>query len=231
MGVVTKLEIQKRNKKRVSVYIDEQYILSLSLDEAARLSKGQVLDAEQISALMNQSAVGLAMDRALRLLTLRPRSVAEIKQNLARKDIAPPVIDAAIERLTMLGYIDDHAFVTFWVQDRMRFKPASPRALRYELQQKGIESDVIDSALAELDADDAAYRAAQSQLRKLRGSTKREFRDKLSAFLGRRGFHYGVIRTTLQRLFEEIEADELEGGSPEYFADNDNNANLTYDET
>lgn len=223
MGIVTKLEIQKRNKKRVSVYVDDEYAFSLSLDEAARLSKGQVLSDEDVSALMNQSAVGLAADRALRLLTLRPRSVGEVKQNLTRNGAAPPVIDAVIERLTRLGYLDDRAFASLWVEERMRFKPTSPRALRYELIQKGVDNAVIDSVLAELDGDESAYQAAVSQMKKLRGSSQRIFYDRMNAFLLRRGFSYSLARKTIRRLIDEIEAD-----APDYFADEESAEN--YDE-
>lgn len=223
MAVVTKLEVQKRNKKRVSVYVDDEYAFSLSIDEAMHLSKGQVLSDLEIAALMNQSAVGQAVDRALRLLTLRPRSVVEIKQNLARNAVAPPVIDATIERLQYLGYLDDQVFASFWVEGRLRSKPTSPRALRYELMQKGVDKTVIDSVLAELDADETAYRAALGQNRKLRGSTKRAYRDKVSDFLQRRGFSYSVARKTIQRLFDELEADD-----PEFFADDESAA--TFDE-
>jgi regulatory protein len=224
MAVVTKLEVQKRNKKRVIVYVDDEYAFSLSPDEAARLSKGQVVSDLEIAALINQSAVGLAVDRALRLLTLRPRSVVEIKQNLARNAVAPPVIDATIERLQYLGYLDDQVFASFWVDGRQRSKPTSPRALRYELMQKGVDKTVIDSILADLDADETAYRAALRQNRKLRGSTKRVYRDRLSAFLQRRGFSYSVARKTIQRLIDELEAD-----APDFFADEDSAAHFDDD--
>lgn len=223
MAVVTKLEVQKRNKKRVSVYVDDEYAFSLSIDEAAHLSKGQVLSDLEIAGLMNQSAVGQAVDRALRLLTLRPRSVVEIRQNLARNAVAPPVIDATIERLQYLGYLDDQVFASFWVEGRQRSKPTSPRALRYELMQKGVDKTVIDSVLADLDADETAYRAALGQNRKLRGLTKRAYRDRVGAFLQRRGFSYSVARKTIQRLIDELEAD-----APDFFADDDSAA--TFDD-
>lgn len=224
MGIVTKLEVQKRNKKRVNVYVDDVYAFSLSLDEAARLSRGQVLSDADIDTLMNLSAVGLAVDRALRFLTLRPRSVGEVKQNLARNGVAPLVVDAAIERLTQIGYLDDRVFASLWVEDRNRFKPTSPKALRYELKQKGVENAVIDAALADLDAGTAAYRAAESQLKKLRGSTQRAFRDRLTAYLLRRGFNRDLARRTIKRMIEDLEAE-----TPEYFADEESDE--FYDET
>jgi regulatory protein len=225
MGVITKLEIQKRSKRRVNIFIDEAYAFSLPIDEAARLSKGQVLTDDAIAALMDDSAVGLAVDRALRLLSLRPRSIREIRDNLARGETAPPVIDRAIERLAALGYVDDAAFAAFWVSDRMRFKPASPRALRYELMQKGVSREVIDAALADLDADDAAYAAASVQARRLRGLSQRAFTDKVTAVLLRRGFTYEQVRRAIRRMIEEFETDD-----PDFFTPDDAALEQTMDD-
>jgi regulatory protein len=221
MGVVTALEVQKRNKKRVSVYIDDAFAFSLSLDEAARLHKGQTLSDVEINALTSEAAVTVATDSAARFLALRPRSTKEIRDNLARKGIPPPVIDAALERLTALGYIDDRAFADLWVRARMTHKPTSPRALRYELRQKGVGNDVIDDALTDLDAEDAAYRAAQSQTRRFRGAQRRDFHLKVSAFLQRRGFSYQIARTTIRRLMEELDAED-----PDFFAGDENDTDM-----
>jgi regulatory protein len=223
MGVVTALEVQKRNKKRVNVFVDDEYAFSLSLDEAARLHKGQTLTDADVDRLVGEAAVTVATDSAARFLTTRPRSEKEIRQNLAQKDTPPDVIDAALERLTALGYIDDRAFAELWVRDRMTFKPTSPRALRFELRQKGIDAEIIDAALADLDAEDAAYQAAQSQARRLRaGISRRDFQNKISTFLQRRGFSYGAARSTLRRLMQEIDAE-----NPEYFGSEENESDET----
>lgn len=221
MGVITAIEVQKRNKKRVSIFIDDAYAFSLSLDEAARLHKGQTLSDAEIEALTSEAAVTVATDSAARFLAIRPRSAREVRDNLTRKGTPPAVIDAALERLTMFGYIDDRAFADLWVRDRMTFKPTSPRALRYELRQKGVSSEVIDAALADLDAEDAAYRAAESQMRRLRGAQRHDFQTKISAHLQRRGFSYAVARTTIRRLMQEIDA-----GDPEFFAGDEHDNDL-----
>lgn len=213
MGVITAIEVQKRNKKRVSIFIDDVYTFSMNLDEAAKLRKGQELTDAEIAALTNEAAITAATDSAARFLALRPRSTREIRDNLARKGTPPPVIDAALERLMAYGYINDRAFADLWVRDRMTFKPTSPRALRYELQQKGVSRDLIDEALADVDAEDAAYRAAQAHMRRLRGKPRSEFRTKMNAHLQRRGFRYEVVRLTIRRLMQELDAED-----PEYFA-------------
>ncbi len=214
MATVTTLEIQKRNKERVNVYLDGEYAFSLDIMAAAKLHKGQTLSETEVDALQTQGEVSKAVDKAVRFLAYRPRSLAEVRRNLAGKKTPEPVIDAAIERLMRLGYLDDKAFARFWVENRNTFKPLSPRALRYELRQKGVAQADIDAALADLDSHETAYRAVESQLRRHRQKSRDEFRHKISAFLQRRGFSYGTIHEVVEQWISEIETHDRD-----YFTD------------
>lgn len=216
MGVITTLEIQKKNKQRVNVYLDGEYAFSLTLMEAAKLRKGQELSDAEIAALSDEDAVLKAVNSAIHFLSFRPRSVHEVRQNLQQKKTPPDVIDAALERVLAAGYLDDDAFTRYWVENRSTFKPSSPRALRYELRQKGISDTTINEVLSNVDADESAYSAAQTRVYRLRGTTREDFRDKIVGFLQRRGFSYTTAKDVIQRLIEEIDAQE-----PEYFSDAD----------
>lgn len=207
--IITGLETQKRSAQRVNVHVDGEYAFSLSLDEAAKLHKGQALSDAEIARLKDDDDVLRAVDRAVRFLAVRPRSEQEVRQSLRLKDVPAPVIDLALERLRALGYLDDRVFAAFWASDRRQFKPLSARALRYELRQKGIAADIIDDILAEQDDTEQAYRAAQSQIRRLRSARRDEMRQKLMMFLARRGFAPRVSREAISRLLDELEAEGL----------------------
>ncbi|MBZ0286564.1 MAG: RecX family transcriptional regulator [Anaerolineae bacterium] len=211
-GVVTSLEIQKRNKERVNVHIDGEYAFSLSLMEAAQLRKGQVLGETEIARLRGEDAIIQAVDKAAHFLGYRPRSMAEVRRNLTEKDIPAEVIEAALTRLTDMGYLDDEAFARYWIQNRSEFKPLSQRALRQELRQKGLANAVIDTVLDEVPETDLAYKAALSRVRRLKRLSHKDFQTKMASFLQRRGFSYSVARDVIQRLFEELEAED-----PDYF--------------
>jgi len=224
-GIVTALEVQKRNKQRVNVYLDDDYAFSLKMDEAARLHKGQHLTEAEVEALQAQDTLTRAIDTAARFLSYRPRSIQEVRENLTQKDTPPQVIEEAVQHLISLGYLDDLVFATFWIRERNTFKPRSPRALRYELRNKGIAASIIDEVLEQVDSDDAAYRAAHSQMRRLRGMSRRAFQDKLVVFLQRRGFGYRDSKTAISRLIETLENEE-----PDYFRD-DSDEDLSFPES
>ena len=213
MSVITALEIQKRNKERVNIYLDDEFAFGLSLMEAAKLRKGQTLTAEEIAILTDEDAINQAVNRAIDFLSYRPRSSEEVRQNLVKKNIPEDVVSVAMNRLQDLGYLDDLAFARFWIENRDTFKPRAPRALRYELRQKGIGDDILDPLFEEiLDVEDSAYRVAKKQIRQYKGKTRQEFKHKLSGKLQRRGFNYGIINDVINRLF-----DELDESDPNYF--------------
>jgi regulatory protein len=213
MSVITALEIQKRNTERVNVYLDNEFAFGLTLMEAAKLRKGQTLTAEEIIVLTDDDAVNKAVNRAIDFLSYRPRSSEEVRRNLVKKDIPKSAVLIAMERLQNLGYLDDVAFARFWIENRDTFNPKAPRALGFELRQKGIGDDILTPLFEELlDVQDSAYRVAKKQIRQYRGKTRQEFQHKLSGKLQRRGFDYGIIKDVIHRLLEELDESD-----PDYF--------------
>jgi regulatory protein len=208
VGTITALEAQKRNKQRVNVYLDGEFAFGLSLIEAARLHKGQVLSETEIAALRGEDAVLQVVDSAAHFMSYRPRSIQEVRQNLTGKETSPDIVEAAVGRLTAMGYLDDEAFARFWVQNRAAFKPLSHRALRQELRQKGVSDAIISEVLSGQEESELAYQAASTRLRRLSSLSKRDFRVKLSAFLQRRGFSYNTTQDVVTRLIEEQEAQD-----------------------
>jgi regulatory protein len=210
--IITALEVQDHDRERVSVYLDGEFAFGLTALEAARLRKGQELSDADIEALRETDQTERAFDQVVKLLARRPYSTVELRRYLAGKNLAESQIESVLTRLNNLGYADDQAFAAYWVENRDRFRPRGPRALRYELRQKGITDEVIETTLGEFDAHDAAYRAAQEQVRRLRRSARPDFRQKMGAFLVRRGFEYDIVRAVIDQLIRELQDEQ-----PDYF--------------
>ena len=213
---ITALKAQKRDRSRVSVYLDGEYAFGLARIVAAWLQIGQTLSDEKIAELKAQDARETAYQRVLRLLNYRDRSEAEIIQNLERRQVPEEIIAEVIERLHRSELVDDQRFAKTWVENRIEFHPRSRRALAFELRKKGIEDQAIQQALDEFDEAAAAYQAARKYTQKSRQMDWPEFRQKLYAFLARRGFNYDVIKTTVARLQAEREAPSATEDTPLY---------------
>lgn len=210
MPEITAIEVQKRNKERVNIYLDGAYAFSLNVMDGAKLHKGQILTDTEIARMQGEDLVVRAVDSAARFLGHRPRSIAEVRKNLKEKDFDAGVIDAALERLTSMGYLDDRAFARYWVESRTQFKPLGAAALRFELRQKGVPDSIVQEALDAVDDEAGAYTAAEPLIKRMRGTDKRTVRQKISTTLARRGFAYGDVRAALDRLIDEYEEQDTD---------------------
>ncbi|MBE7469434.1 MAG: hypothetical protein DPW09_24680 [Anaerolineae bacterium] len=207
-GMITALQIQKRNKERVNVFIDGQFALALTAIAAASLRKGQLLSDAEIERLKADDELDKAYNSAVRYLGYRPRSQAEIERNLRDKGYAPEVTEHVIARLRQEQYLDDEAFAQFWLENRERFRPRGRQALRYEMKQKGLDPAVIESTLADLDEDESAWSAIEGKFYRWKSLEEQEFKQKVMAFLSRRGFNYETASGAANRAWASLNESE-----------------------
>jgi regulatory protein len=204
-GTITALQVQKRNKERVNVYLDGEYALAVTIFVASGLKKGQLLSDADIEQLESQDERNRAYNHAVFFLGFRARSQTEVEKYLRGKKYLPEVITATIERLLEAGYLNDEDFARTWVADRRRFRPRGRRALQYELRQKGLSDDDIEGALADLDEDDLARQALTSKLQQWQKFSEPDFKKKAMGHLSRRGFDYEVTRRAVAQAWASLE--------------------------
>jgi regulatory protein len=204
---ITAIERQKRNPERVNVFLDGAFAFGLPADAVAThsLHVGMTLEPDLIDELKELDETAKATDSAIRFLTVRPRSVREIRDRLRAKSYDDETIDRVLARLHEWRYIDDAAFARFWVENREANRPRGRRLLEQELRQKGIERDTVGQAIeeAEIDEQAGATEIARSKLRSYRELEPEVARRRLGGFLARRGYGYAVIKPVLDELFGE----------------------------
>ncbi len=205
MSKITRLVAGKSREKRVNVHLDGKYAFSLLAEVVLKegLRVGQELSDEDQERLTGVDGYQRCLNAAIRFLGYRPRSEAEIRQRLLKHGYDGANIDKAIARLKEQGLVDDTAFARFWIENRESFSPRSRRLTRLELQRKGLDIEVIDQIVSEVNDSDSAYRAALSKVRRLSPADYQVFRRRLAQYLGRRGFDYEVIKETVERVWKE----------------------------
>jgi len=205
---ITALKLQKRNHQRVNVYLDGEYAFGLARIVAAWLTVGVELSEEKITQLQVEDEREMAYQRALNLINYRPRAESEIRQNLRRHNLEEGTIQSVMERLRASGLVDDAGFAQTWVDNRTDLRPRSRRALAFELKQRGVSADIIDSTLDHVDDSTMAYQAAHRQAPKIKISEWREFRLKMLRYLAQRGFSYEVSAEAARQVWEESQKAE-----------------------
>jgi regulatory protein len=208
-GLITALEPQRRRGgRRVNVFVEGSFAFSLEEELAARLRVGQPLEQLKSADLLREDEQARAMESALAYFAHRPRSERELRDYLTRRETPPEVLEAVIGRLVELQLVDDAAFAQYWVENRQQHRPRGGRLLTQELRRKGISQElVVEAVEATTEQEDpaaAAYRAAQRKAQALSRLEPREFQNRLSQYLLRRGFDFEAVRSAVQRLGQEL---------------------------
>ena len=144
-----------------------------------------------------------ALEVAFRYLAARPRSRAEIARRLRRAGTTEALVEASLERLARLGYVDDHDFARYWIEQRDRHAPRGRGLLLAELRRLGVDAEVFNEAEAGTDdlEHQRAVRALEGRLRgKALDLTDRAAVKRAADHLARRGFSYGTARAAIRSL-------------------------------
>ena len=201
---ISAVTLQQKNPQRMNIYLDGEYAFGLSRIVAAWLEVGQELSEEKVASLLAEDAIEVAYQKALHFLGYRPRSSAEVRQNLTKRGISDDLVEQTVTRLQQAGLVNDQEFASAWVENRNTFQPRSRSALRMELHRKGLNDEVIQPVLDEQVEEPALARvAARKYARRLAGLEWPEFRRKLGGFLARRGFSYDTLTPVVSEIWKE----------------------------
>ena len=191
--------------RKTKVFLDGRPVLTLETEVVVNqgLYVGQELSADETEVLTREGHFYRCLNAATHFLGYRPRSESELRKRLIQRGFQSASIEAVIARLREQSLVDDVAFARFWKENRDTFSPRSQWLTGLELRRKGVSDDIISTVVSDVDDDDSAYRAASSRVRLLPLSDYEAVLRRLGDFLKRRGFSYGVIIRTVQRLWEE----------------------------
>ena len=90
----------------------------------------------------------VVLEAAFRFLEARARSVSETRRRLTEAGYRAGLVEQAIERLGVIGLLDDEVFARHWVEARDRTSPRGEAALRRELILRGVTTEIIANVLA-----------------------------------------------------------------------------------
>lgn len=167
-------------------------------------------------ALSPQEPAERARAICLRLLTGTPRTRKQLADALKKREIPQDVAEEVLSRFEDVGLIDDAAFAGAWVESRHHGRGLARRALARELRTKGVDPELIDEAVGQLDSDQEEERARElvaRRLRATRGLDREKRLRRLAGMLARKGYGEGlalrVVREALEAEGEDV--DDLEG--------------------
>jgi len=144
-------------------------------------------------------------DRAVNLLTFKPRSINEMRSRLLEKIWTnEEIVDSVIEKLKKYNYLNDEEFATSFAASKLRQKALGKRRLQQDLYRKKIDKVTIEKALEtafeENPEEELIARAIEKRLRTKGKPETRNEKQNFFGYLVRLGFSYDLIKDEIDKF-------------------------------
>ncbi len=205
MGKVTKIEKQKKRDNRFNIFIDEKFAISVSNLEIIDFDiyLGKEISDKELEEIKSSSSFVKIKNKALRLLSIRPRSMAELEEKLLEKKYHQNEVKKVIDDLVKLELLNDEKFTEDWINHRLNFSSLGKRRIFLELRKKKVNTEIIDKKLSKISQKEEFNKALELAERKVltyKDEDKYKKRQKLIGFLLRKGYSWEIINLVLGKI-------------------------------
>ncbi|MGE6258227.1 recombination regulator RecX [Heyndrickxia sporothermodurans] len=214
MPIITKISVQKNNAERYNIFLDGQYAFSVDEEVLARfqLMKGKELTDLEIAEIDYEDDIRKSVNLAIQFLSYRMRSEKEVKDYLKQKDINELVIHEVIHKLFDLKYLNDQEFAIAYVRTQMNTTKKGTKTIQLELQDKGIDENLIGIALQEFSEEQQISHAISlidKLIKQNKKLSEKSLKQKIEQTLLRKGYSFDMIQTALSEVdFSKDESEE-----------------------
>ena len=192
MAIISQIEIQKRNKQRVNLYVDGEFYSGLQLVAVVRLGlrEGAEVDEATLKEAVHQSEISYAFEKCVDYLSKSMKTTKQIRDYLRKKGVVSEVEEIVVQKLKDYHYVDDQLYFQLYTEQNSLSK--GQRRIKNELMQKGIYKEMAE----QVEVDDQKQRQTAVELsQKYMKNKTNDFKtlQKLQRFLVYRGFDYDVV--------------------------------------
>lgn len=212
MGKITKIEVQKRNKERVNVYIDNVYTFSAysELIYKENLKVNSEVDEEKLLRIAQKENVSKCKETALRIIERSYKTEKEMQNKLIEKGYDSESVGIAINFLKEYNFINDNNYVKMYIKDRISTQ--GKQKIKYSLIRKGISDDIIEEFLEDIESEDeksAAIELAKKKYKSISRTETDRFKlwNKLCRYLVGRGYDYSVSKEVVNEVLDRDDID------------------------
>ena len=167
------------------------------------LFKGSNHTAGQWNAAITAALYQESVNRAYRLISQKQRTEKELRaliKNTKKYKFTEHMIDTAVTRILLLGYLDDASTAKAHVT-RTNSRLKSSRKLKHELHMRGVSKTAADDVLESHSEIDAASELAEKKVQRLKKYDSPVAKIRLYRYLVQQGFPYSLSRQLADQHF------------------------------
>ncbi|MGP1410455.1 MAG: regulatory protein RecX [Peptoanaerobacter stomatis] len=203
-------EIVKITKKRnsnynlyIKDYKEEKIEIHLDILYSYSLYSIREVDEETFEEMLLENQKKLAKQQALRILSSSSKTRKELINRLRQKKFTQDAVDYAMNFVDKYEFINEEDMAEKLVSGAYKRKKYSKRKIQNELRQKGIDYEVINELVSDIDDDEEyenAMHFAQKKYKSISTKDNETIKRRLISALSYRGFNYDIIRKVIDKI-------------------------------
>jgi regulatory protein len=205
MAKITKIEIQKRNKERVNIFLDGEYAFSLSAELVYKegLKINDEINSENLKSLAESESLIKCKESALRIIEKTYKTEKEMRVKLKLKGYDDNSINKSIQFLKEYNFINDNNYTKAFINDKLN--SMGSQKIKYTLIQKGIAKEIVDDQLSNLSKEsekNVAFNIARKKFNTIKNkeTDKYKISGKLYRYLISKGYGMDVTSEVVKEI-------------------------------
>ncbi len=211
MAIITKIEPQKKDKTKVSLFLDDKFYHGLFVDVVIKysLKENQEIDVKWLEKIIIESEKQLAFNKALNYMGEAFKTKKQVYDYLKKKEYKSETIEYVIDKLKEYNYLNDEKYCEWYI--RTHKNKYGKNMLKSKLYEKGISKNILENALNDFESDEDEI---LTLLRKKIGNKTltQELLTKTIRFMAGRGFDYEDIKNVINIIKNENGEFDYDGG-------------------
>ena len=215
-SLITKIEVQKKNKDRVNIYINDEFAFGCGVEliYIHNITKGNVMKKEDLEDIINEDNYIKGKSAALHFLEKSFKSHKQVVDKLIEKEFDIKTIDRIMEFLKQYNFVDDKRFIELFIKEKI--KSSGENKIKFTLLKKGLPEELIKENLNKItrvEQLETALQLGEKKIKILCKSEKdiRKIYKKTSDYLVRSGYDFGIVNEVLDKIVINEEHEQARG--------------------
>lgn len=206
--------MQKRNKKRVNIYMDNEFAFACDAEliYIHNITKGRSMDKEDLEGIVSEDNYIKGKNAALHFLEKSFKSEKQVSDKLTIKEFDIKTIDRVLEFLKHYDFVNDERFIELFIKEKIR--SIGKNKIKFTLIKKSLPKELINEAISKITSEqqlEVALKLGEKRLvtlSKNENDTKKLYK-KISDYLARNGYDYEIIKKVLARIINNDREEDI----------------------
>ncbi|WP_251860987.1 recombination regulator RecX [Clostridium sp. Marseille-Q2269] len=204
-NIITKIEVQKRNKDRVNVYINEEFNFACSseLIYYHNIKKGKIIDENNLKDIIKEDNYIKAKSYGLKYLEKSLKTESQVKEKLYSKEYDDDTVNRVIKFLKDYEFMDDNKYCDMYIREKLNIYGRNK--IKYSLLNKGIKESIVIEKINAIDDEKekkVAYKLSEKKYKViiLREKDKYKIYTKIWSYIISKGYSSNVAEWVINKL-------------------------------